>query len=225
VGALCGCPAEPVGSSASGGEDEGSSTGAASSGTTASSVTSGGTGSTTTGASSAADTSPTTDDPTDDPGTTTGPGEAWLEVGWGLEEFTPLDESGELPVYLGIQGLYMFTVALRGGGFPLPPDPGDFTHPDIPILDLWIDADGLGNGPDGHFLQVVDYAVPFRVDLEDPGTYEFVSVWLLVPDDIDVVDLVGNSIDLHAELATADGGVLTIDRQLVVGAVIEPDFG
>jgi hypothetical protein len=166
-------------------------------------------------------TSATTTSTTTDATVTTGAEEGWIEIGWGLDVFTPFEEGGPFPIYRGTQGLYMFTMPIRGGGFPLPPDPSDFTHPDIPMLDVWLDIEGYEVTPDGHFIEYTDYPVPFDIDLSAGGTYEYVSVWMVISETTDPAALEGLPAQLHAELSCADGQVLIANQALVVGSVIE----
>lgn len=184
------------------------------------------TGSPTTVASDSDPSDPTTD-PTDSPTTTDptasesgseegpSPQDGWFEVGYGLDEFFAFED--ELPLTLGPQGFMMFSLPLRGSGFPIPPDPFDFDHPDIPVLSIWTDIEGIPDAhPSGHFAAFLDYPVPFAFSDEQGVDYEFVSVWLVIPEKYTPAELAGREATLHAELATADGQLLVDERTLTV---------
>ncbi len=213
------------------GVDSASTTGAASSdpsagptsGTPTSASTTSATSASTTNAAttSASTTSATTVDPTDsdDEGssdeTAVVPGDGWIEVGYGLDEFIPFD--GELPVSLGPQGFQMFSLPLRGSDFPVPPDPLDFDHPDTPVLSIWTDIDGIeGTHPSGHFAAYLDYPVPFSVSLDGEADYEFISVWLVIPETYTPQELAGREAVVHAELRCSDGQVLVDEHTLTL---------
>ncbi|MBV1857446.1 MAG: hypothetical protein KUG77_03470, partial [Nannocystaceae bacterium] len=167
-----------------------------------------------TGSSSNPTTDPTTDPATTDPtasesGSDEGPvpGTGWLEIGYGLDEFFAFEE--ELPLTLGPQGFLMFSLPLRGSDFPIPPDPFDFDHPDTPVLSVWLDIDGIpGAHPSGHFAAYLEYPVPFTFSEDRDVDYEFVSVWLVIPETYTPAELAGREAVLHADLATSDGQVL-----------------
>lgn len=167
-------------------------------------------------------TDPTTDPTTTDPTTTEGgsesgpgPSDGWIEIGYGLDEFFAFDE--ELPLTLGPQGFMMFSLPLRGSGFPIPPDPFDFDHPDIPVLSVWTDIEGIpSKHPSGHFAAYLDYPVPFSLSDEEGVDYEFVSVWLVIPETYTPAELAGREAIVHAELATSDGQTLVDDHTLTV---------
>jgi hypothetical protein len=156
---------------------------------------------------------------------TTSSEDAWVEVGWGIDEFNAFDDSGTFPVYFGPQGLYMFTVPIRGGGFPLPADPYDYEDPNMPYVDLWLDVDGYNDGPNGHFSELTDYVLPMSPDPDMPGTSQYISVWLPIPETVDPNQLEGIPAQLHVELLTGQGEVLTADHPLMVGGIIDPGFG
>lgn len=139
--------------------------------------------------------------------------DGWFEVGWGIDAFNPIED--ELPLFIGPQGLHMFSLPLRGGNFAMAEEPYGFDDPLLPILTIWVDVDGF-EGAGGHLSEYADYAVPFKVDLTGEADYEFVAVWLVVPDTIDPEALVGLPAHLHAELDTADGQHLSLDHDLEV---------
>ena len=169
---------------------------------------------------------PTTDpsgpdtDPTETSGSESGdegpsPGDGWIEIGYVLDAFFPFE--GELPLTLGPQGFMMFSLPLRGGGFPVPPNPFDFDHPDTPVLSVWTDIEGIeGTHPTGHFAAYVNYPVPFALSDEEGVQYEFVSVWLVIPETYTPAELAGREAVVHAELNCSDGQVLIDEHVLTV---------
>lgn len=182
--------------------------------------------STSTAATTHADAS-TTDDPTEPSPTTaataeSGEPEPWLEVGWGLSEFNAFD--GVLPVIVGPQGLSMFSLPLRGQGFHNPASPA-FDDPDVPVLQAWVDVDGHMESPGGHLSEVVDYPALFYPTFDDPEVLEGVAVWLVIPDGVDPMTLVGLPAHVHAEMIDKDGLLLSDDHDLVIGEVPPPPDG
>lgn len=161
----------------------------------------------------------TSADPSDGDGTTipapsgTGFEGGWLEVGWGIDAFYPIED--ELPLFIGPQGLHMFSLPLRGGNFAMADEPYGFDDPLLPILTVWVDVEGF-EAAGGHLTEYADYAVPFKVDLSTEADYEFVAVWLVVPDTIDPEALAGLPAHLHAELDTADGQHISLEYDLEV---------
>jgi hypothetical protein len=150
---------------------------------------------------------------------TTGPPleDAWIEPGWGKELYHPLAEGDDFPIILGGQGSYMFTLALRGGGFPLPDDDVHWSDPSMPSVDAWVDIDGVDEGLDarGHFSSVVDYPISFHV--VEGGSYEYVRVSLLLPEGVvEFDDLVGREATLHYDVECGDGQRVVDERRLVV---------
>lgn len=143
------------------------------------------------------------------------PSGAWFLMGQGESGWNEVEDGDELLMVLGGQGLLMFPMPIRGDGFTLPDDPSDWTHPDIPMLDIHLDIEGFNIGFGGHFSRIANYPVPFTV-LES-GTYEFVYITIFVPDELsDPCDIDGLPGQLHAELDTADGDTLTWDRSVVI---------
>lgn len=217
--------AEESGAAYSTGTGEDGSTGPGTTATAGTDATSSPSGSATVGRSTS-DSDPTTD-PTDNPtstdptsaesGSEEGPvlGDGWLEIGYGLDEFFAFDQ--ELPLTLGPQGFMMFSLPLRGGDFPISPDPFDFDHPDTPVLSLWVDIDGIpGPHPSGYFAAYLDYPVPFMLSEDEDVDYEFVSVWLVITEKYTPAELAGREAILHAELATSDGQLLIDEHTLTV---------
>jgi len=146
--------------------------------------------------------------------TDTGTPVAWLEVGWGTTEFNAFDES--LPVVIGPQGLSMFSMPIRGGGFYNPPDPS-FDNPDMPMLHAWVEIEGYELSEGGYFNEVVDYPALFYPSLDNDGILEGPAVWLVLPNQVDPLEIVGRTAFLRAELVDRDGLVLVDEYELVVG--------
>ena len=140
---------------------------------------------------------------------------SWIAMGQGEEGWNPVEDGDELVMVLGGQGLLMFRMPLRGAGFTLAPDPSDYTHPDTPIFDMYLDIPGFELDFGGHFKRLSNYPVPFEI-LPD-GTYEFVYITVFVPDELlDPCDIDGLPGELHAELDVTDGYVLTWDRSVTI---------
>lgn len=145
----------------------------------------------------------------------TGDPDAWISMGQGETGWNEVLEGDELVMVLGGQGLLMFPMPIRGEGFTVPADPSDWTHPDIPMLDIHLDIPGFNVGFGGHFSRIANYPVPFTI-LPD-GTYEFVYITMFVPDELaDPCDIDGLAGEFHAELHTADGYTLTWDRGVII---------
>lgn len=200
------------------GSDSDASTSGTPTGATSSTPTSdaGPTSSATDPTSDSAD--PTTD-PTDGSGSESGegpvPSDGWVEIGYGLDAFFPFE--GELPVTRGPQGSMMFSLPLRGSDFPVAPDPFDFDHPDTPILSVWTDIEGIpSEHPSGHFAAFLNYPVPFTLSDDPDVDYEFVSVWLVIPEIYPPEELAGREAIVHAELACSDGQLLIDEHTLTV---------
>lgn len=137
-----------------------------------------------------------------------------FEVGWGDTEFHPLVEGGRLEVVWGGQGAAMFPLPLRGSEFVLPDPPDDFTSEKAPLFDLEIDIEGHNDDVGGHFKRLANYPITFSV-LPD-GTYEFVYVAVLLPDEVDPTTLDGLPAHLWARLRPYGSAPLEVELDLVV---------
>ena len=143
------------------------------------------------------------------------PDEGWFVMGQGeVPGWTALEDGDELLMVLGGQGLLMFPMPLRGGGFRVPKDPLDYTDPAAPILDIHIDIEGHVYD-NGHFERVVNYPIPLS-PLGD-GSFEFIYVTLFIPDElVDPCAIDGLPGQIHAELDVVDGDRLVWDREVVI---------
>jgi len=150
----------------------------------------------------------------DDDGPT--PEDAYFELGQGQVGFEFVEDGDALEMELGGQGLLMFPMPVRGGGFGLPPDPSDYTHPKIPQIKVFVDIDGFNTGVGGHFIYLNNYRIPFTV--RDDGDYQFNYVALLVPDDVtDYTVLDGREAHIYAELEAHDlDEPLVFERDVIV---------
>jgi hypothetical protein len=122
-----------------------------------------------------------TDDTSGDGCTGATPCDAAVEIGQGYTAFAALGGS-EAPwqLVLGGQGLYMLPMTLRLSGFDMPPDPGDWSDPNLPQLAVTMDVPGHPGAISGHFVRIANYPLA-SVDLGD-GRYEVVYIPLIIPD-------------------------------------------
>ncbi|MBX7078097.1 MAG: hypothetical protein K1X88_02850 [Nannocystaceae bacterium] len=144
----------------------------------------------------------------------------WFELGWGATEFNPLHDGDTLQVVWGGQGAAMFPLPLRGGEFVLPDPPDDYESELAPLFDLTIDIEGHDDGVGGHFKYLANYPITFEI-LPD-GSYEFVYVAVLLPEDIDPSILDGLPAHLHARLRPYGSAPLELDLDLVVAGAEAP---
>lgn len=163
--------------------------------------------------------------PDDDSGTDTTtpsdtgtPAGGWFQVGWGIDSFAPIEAGDDFTIVWGTQGAAMFPMPVRGGEFVLPDDPGDYTDPRAPLMDLELDIEGHNDGFGGHFKRIANYPLVFEV--LDDGSYEFLYVAIILPDDKDPMELEGLPAHLHVVLRPFEADPIEIDLDLVVA--IEP---
>lgn len=138
-----------------------------------------------------------------------GQADGWFDVGWGVDAFHPI--ASEVPIFLGPQGAWMFSLPLRGGGFDVP-QPPSYDDPRTPRLDLAVEIDGFM----APLTAVEDLAIAFSPGAE-PEIFEYRSAWLVIPDAIEPGDLVGRTGSIEAELRTGDGDALQREYDIVVG--------
>jgi hypothetical protein len=136
-------------------------------------------------------------------------GEAWLELGQGVTEYETLEPGGELRIVLGGQGLLMFPIDLKAGGFCVPPDLSD--RDEFPILDITVDVDGEPSP----FIALHDQPLDFEI-LED-DTFIWLYLPLLIPDAADPQQLAGRAVTVEAHLAPHEHAPLDVEMELVVG--------
>jgi hypothetical protein len=163
-------------------------------------------------------TTPDDDSDTTTPSDTGTPDGGWFQVGWGIDSFAPIEDGDEFTIVWGTQGAAMFPMPVRGGEFVLPDDPGDYTDPKAPLMDLELDIEGHNDGFGGHFKRIANYPLVFEV--LDDGSYEFLYVAIILPDDKDPMELEGLPAHLHVALRPFEADPIEIDLDLVVA--LEP---
>ena len=126
----------------------------------------------------------------------------WFEIGWGEYDFAEVVDGGELNIVWGAQGSAMYPMPVRGGEFGLAPDPKDYSDDRAPILDLELDVEGTEDSLCGHFKCVANYPITF--DILPDGSYEFIYVRVIVPDDVDPTTLQGRAAHLWVQLDPYD---------------------
>ena len=140
----------------------------------------------------------------------------WFELGFGDTAFTPLHDGDALPVVWGGQGAAMFPLPVRGAEFVLPDPPSDYTSELAPLFDFELDIEGYNDGPGGHFKRAANYPITFEV-LPD-GSYEFLYVAVLLPDELDPGVLEGLPAHLWARLRPHGSAPFEVEYDLVVAA-------
>ena len=151
------------------------------------------------------------------------PSDGWFELGQGEDNFSPLTDGGPIDLVLGGQGLWMFPMPVRGGGFALPDNPLDFDDPNSPRLSVTFDVDDFTTVSGDHFAKIGNLPVPFD-DLGD-GTCEYIYLPVIAPNEFtDGCSIDGHTAHVSATLAVGGGGApLTFDLDLVV--VVPPNGG
>ncbi|MBV1858092.1 MAG: hypothetical protein KUG77_06740, partial [Nannocystaceae bacterium] len=144
----------------------------------------------------------------------------FLEVGFGENNFTPIEDGGELELVWGTQGSAMIPLPIHAGGITVPDDPRDYTDERAPLLDVTLDIEGEDPGFCGHFKCVSNY--PMSFDVLSDGTYEFMYVRVIMPDGVDVQSLDGKAATLRVELSPIDSGTLVQEFNLTVLAEPPP---
>ena len=150
-------------------------------------------------------------------GDDTGEDGAWFEIGWGDESFSPLVDGDAFPVVWGGQGAAMFPMPIRGGGFVLPDDPRNYLDERAPIMDLHVDIEGFNTGIGGYFKRIANYPVVFEI--LDDGTYEFIYVAIILPDDVDPFALEGLPARLWVQLRPYGREPLVSELDLTVTVI------
>lgn len=136
-------------------------------------------------------------------------GEAWLELGQGVVAYEPLEPGGELRIVLGGQGLLMFAVDLRGGGFCVPPDLSD--RDEFPVLDIELDV----QGEPAPFIELTEQPIDFDI-LED-DSFVWMYLPLILPDAVEPETLVGRAVALTAHLEPHEHAPLEVAVEMVIG--------
>ncbi|MDC0672656.1 hypothetical protein [Nannocystis radixulma] len=170
-------------------------------------------------------TTSTTSDTTSTPPTTTDDATTDAPAGycWGLDDDAPapflelydhqgnqLGDGVTLPLECGAQGLWMFGLYPKFGGWDPKRDSVTFT--------LTVDVEGFNINPAGHFFSGdVDYYV--GCDELDGGVFGVVP--LLPPDELADLSMVdGLTANVHVELH-ASGQTLTFDAMMPLSAPME----
>ncbi len=149
-------------------------------------------------------------------------GDPWYELGQGETEFNELGGDEELVMVLGGQGLLMFPMPLRGGGFTIPDDPTNFTDPKTPILHLTMDIEGHNTGFGGHFFRLNNYPIP--VEVQPDGSYLFYYVTIFIPDELeDICAIHGLTAQIRSTLVT-DGETEPLHFDLDVTVYVPPIY-
>jgi hypothetical protein len=142
------------------------------------------------------------------------PASGWFEVGWGIDSFAPIEAGDEFPIVYGNQGSAMFPMPIRAGEFVLPDDPSDYLDPRAPKMNLELDIEGHNDGFGGHFKRIANYPLVFEI-LPD-GTYEFLYVAIILPDEKVPEDLVGLPAHLRVEIQPYESEPIVRELDLVV---------
>lgn len=115
---------------------------------------------------------------------TTEAGQVWLEFSEGCttNPWKVMEDGVEMTMVLGGQGLLMFPMPLRAGGFDLPAQL-ELSSPEIPMLDFQMRIEGHNYGFNDTFARIPNYPVLFH-PLEEDDLYEFFYLTIFVPDEV-----------------------------------------
>jgi len=160
-------------------------------------------------------------DPDESSGSTTESVVGWFELGFGDTAFAPLADGDTLQVVWGGQGAAMFPLPLRGAEFTLPDPPDDYTSELAPLFDLDIDIEGYNDGPGGHFKHLANYPITFEI--QPDGSYEYIYVAVLLPDEIDPTELDGLPAHLSVRLRPYGSADFELELDLVVAGAAAPN--
>ncbi len=131
--------------------------------------------------------------------------------------YRPLANGDTLNLVRGGQGLLMLPIGFRGENFEVPEDPTDYTHPKMPIVNLWLDIEGYNIGVGGHFARIANYPVGFEPTGD--GVLEHLYTAILVPDEFDgdvIYELDGLPGQLWVELRTYENPAVTREVEVVI---------
>lgn len=122
-------------------------------------------------------------------------GPAWIEVGVGESDFQPLPADGQVMLELGLQGAWMTLLAMRGEGFA-----PERTR-------LFVEA-RLGGDRVAQLGSETDFA-------PEDGVLEAAGLALVFYGDINIMTMVGQTLDLEARLTDAAGTTLGASELIV----------
>lgn len=115
------------------------------------------------------------------------PSDIWIDFadGCSVEPYVAIEEAEPptITMVLGGQGLLMFPLHIRAGGFDLPPDLSP-VDPGAPRLDLNVYVDGYNDGPGDTFARIANYPVFFSEVEGEDQTYQFRYLTVFVPDEV-----------------------------------------
>jgi hypothetical protein len=152
----------------------------------------------------------------------------WLEFSEGCttEPWKVVEDGDEITMVLGGQGLLMFPMPLRAGGFDLPLDL-ELNSPEIPMLDFQMRVEGHNYGFNDTFARIPNYPVLFS-PLENGDLYQFFYLTIFVPDEVgdDPQVLDGLEADISYMFEVPDYGTIQggFTATIRVPAVLEADL-
>ncbi len=144
----------------------------------------------------------------------------WFEIGWGEDDYTPVQDGGTFPIVRGGQGAEMFPMPLRGAEFYLPSNPTSWMDETGPLVDLEMDIEGYNTGTLGHFKYIANYTLDWVV-LED-GTYQSSWMPIIVPDGIETDELDGLPAHLWVRLRPYEQPAIEVELDVVISVQSEP---